>query len=162
MEKKSVRALVQAALIAAAYAALAGVSSAFGMAFGPVQLRLSEALCVLPLRCRAAVPGLAVGCMLANLMSPYGLADLVVGSAATLLAAVLTARCSSRWGAVLFPTVCNGVLVGALLAWEEAGISSAFLPMLAYNAFTVAAGEAAVCALAGLPLLRALEKRGIV
>lgn len=162
MKEHSVRTLVQGALVAAAYAVLAWVSSAFGLAFGPVQLRLSEALCLLPGRWRPAVPALAVGCLLANLLSPYGLADLVVGTAATLLAAELTARSRSIWGAALAPVVCNGVIVGALLAWEQAGASAAFAPMFGYFALTVGAGEAAVCFLVGMPLLRALEKRGIV
>lgn len=155
----SARELSQAAIIAAAYAALAWFSSAFGLAYGPIQFRLSEALCVLPFRYRTAVPGLFIGCLIANLLSPYGLPDLVIGALATLLAAMLSARCRSKWSAMVPPAVCNGLLVGALLAWEEAGFSAAFPALFAYNAFTVAAGEAAVCVLLAPVLLRALEGR---
>ena len=85
----STRDLARAAVIAAAYAALAWISNFFGLAFPAIQFRLSEALCVLPCRDRkAAIPGLAVGCLITNLLSPYGLLDLVVGTLATLLAAV--------------------------------------------------------------------------
>ncbi len=156
--KLSVRELSHAALIAAAYAALSWVSSLFGLTFGPVQLRLSEALCVLPLRERAAVPGLALGCLLTNLLSPYGLLDMLLGTAATLCAALWSARSRTGAEAAFAPVVCNSVVVGALLAWEETGFSAAFAPLFAYHAFTVALGEALVCFALGLPLLRALEK----
>ena len=73
----STRDLARAAVIAAAYAALAWISNFFGLAFPAIQFRLSEALCVLPCRDRkAAIPGLAVGCLITNLLSPYGLLDL--------------------------------------------------------------------------------------
>lgn len=158
----STRDLARAAVIAAAYAALAWASNLFGLAFGPVQFRLSEALCVLPYReRRTAVPGLVVGCLLANLLSPYGLLDLTVGTLATLLAAVWSGRSRSAWLAALPPVVCNAVLVGAMLAWESTGFSAAFAGLFAYNALTVGLGEAAVCLLLGVPLLRALEKRSI-
>ena len=158
----STRDLARAAVIAAAYAALAWASNLFGLAFGPVQFRLSEALCVLPYReRRTAVPGLVVGCLLANLLSPYGLLDLTVGTLATLLAAVWSGRSRSVWTAALPPIVCNALLVGAMLAWESTGFSAAFAGLFAYNALTVGLGEAAVCLLLGVPLLRALEKRSI-
>ena len=149
-------------VIAAAYAALAWISNFFGLAFPAIQFRLSEALCVLPCRDRkAAIPGLAVGCLITNLLSPYGLLDLVVGTLATLLAAVWSGRCRSAWTAAVPPVVCNMVLVGAMLAWESTGFSAAFAGLFAYNALTVGIGEAAVCFLLGVPLLRALEKRAI-
>ncbi len=156
------RDLVRAAAIAAAYAALALLSNLFGLAFGTIQFRLSEALCVLPYRDRrTAIPGLTVGCLLTNLLSPYGLLDLVVGTLATLLAAVWSGRSRSAWLAALPPVVCNAVLVGAMLAWESTGFSAAFAGLFAYNALTVGLGEAAVCFLLGVPLLRALEKRAL-
>lgn len=118
----STRDLARAAVIAAAYAALAWISNFFGLAFPAIQFRLSEALCVLPCRDRkAAIPGLAVGCLITNLLSPYGLLDLVVGTLATLLAAVWSGRCRSAWTAAVPPVVCNMVLVGAMLAWESTG-----------------------------------------
>ena len=149
----STRDLARAAVIAAAYAALAWISNFFGLAFPAIQFRLSEALCVLPCRDRkAAIPGLAVGCLITNL---------VVGTLATLLAAVWSGRCRSAWTAAVPPVVCNAVIVGAMLAWESTGFSAAFAGLFAYNALTVGIGEAAVCFLLGVPLLRALEKRAI-
>ena len=81
------RTLVTAALIAAAYAALTYVSAAMGLAYGEVQFRLSEALCVLAAFTPAAIPGLTIGCVLGNITSPLGIADIVFGAAATLLSA---------------------------------------------------------------------------
>ena len=62
------RYLVQAGMIAALYVALTYLSNALGLAYGMVQFRLSEALCILPLFTPAAVPGLAVGCIVGNLL----------------------------------------------------------------------------------------------
>ena len=154
----STKSLTRAAIIAAAYCALSLVSSALSLAYGPVQLRFSEALCVLPFLMPEAVWGLFVGCLLTNVLSPYGLLDLIFGSAATLLAAPLSARCKTRVGAAVPPILCNAVLVGALLSWEVGGTAESFGTLFVYNAATVGAGEAAVCLVLGLPLLRILEK----
>ena len=151
--------LTRCALVAAVYVALTMLSNALNLAFGPIQLRFSEALTVLPFLLPETAWGLFVGCMLSNILSPYGPLDLIVGSAATLLAALLTARCRNKWMAALPPVICNAVLVGALIAWEQAGTGSAFAPAFAYNALTVGAGEAAACYAVGLPLLGLLQKR---
>ena len=156
----NVRYLVRAAVIAAVYVALTYLAGLMNLAYGPVQFRFSEALTVLPFLLPEAVPGLFVGCVVSNLLSPYGALDLVVGSLATLLAAFWTGKCRRRAFAPLPPVLCNAVLVGAMLAWYEAGFGAGFAPALAYNALTVGAGEAAVCWLLGLPLLRILESRG--
>ena len=153
--------LTLAALTAAAYAVLSYFGSIFGITYGPIQCRFSEALCVLPFFLPETAWGLGVGCLIANLLSPYGLLDLVVGTLATLLAAVWSGRCRSAWTAAVPPVVCNAVIVGAMLAWESTGFSAAFAGLFAYNALTVGIGEAAVCFLLGVPLLRALEKRAI-
>ena len=81
--------LTLAALTAAAYAVLSYFGSIFGITYGPIQCRFSEALCVLPFFLPETAWGLGVGCLIANLLSPYGVLDIVVGSAATLLAALL-------------------------------------------------------------------------
>lgn len=152
------RQVALAGIIGAAYAVLTLGASIFGVAYGPVQMRVSEALTVLPFLFPEAVPGLFVGCLIANLLSPYGVLDVVVGSAATLLAAVLTARCSKRWLAPLPPVLCNAVFIGALIAYYEAGFGSAFLGAFAFNALTVGVGEAVSCYVLGMLLLHWLPK----
>ena len=160
--RSNTRYLVRAAAVGAVYVALTYLAGLMNLAYGPVQFRFSEALTVLPFLLPEAVPGLFVGCVVSNLLSPYGALDLVVGSLATLLAAIWTSKCRRRALAPLPPVVCNAVLVGAMLAWYEAGFGMGFAPAFAYNALTVGAGEAAVCWLLGLPLLRVLENRGVV
>ena len=92
------------------------------------------------------------------LLSPYGPIDIVVGSLATLLAALLTQKTNRPWLAPLPPVVCNMVLVGGMLAWYEVGFSDQFLPLFAANALWVGIGQAVSCYGLGLPLLRALRK----
>ena len=88
--------LTRCALIAAIYVALTMLSNALNLAYGPIQLRFSEAMTVLPFLMPEASWGLFIGCVLSNVLSPYGPLDMIVGSAATLLAALLTARALQR------------------------------------------------------------------
>ena len=153
MHKQTTRQLTFAALLAAVYALLT-VSLPIPQ-FGGVQIRFAEALTVLPFLIPGATPGLAVGCFLANLFSPYPL-DMVFGTAATLLACLITARMPSRWLAPLPPVVCNALIVGFEIAWSTAGFTPGFWPAFALNMFTVGLGELCACYLLGLPLLSAL------
>lgn len=143
-------------VIAAAYAALTLVASAMNLAYGPVQFRFSEALTVLPFLFPGTWPGLFVGCLVANLLSPYGPIDIVIGSLATLLAAIWTEKVDRPWLAPLPPVLCNMVLVGGMLAWYEVGFTAQFAAVFAVNALWVGIGEAVVCYVLGLLLIRAV------
>ena len=113
---------------------------------------------VLPFLFPEAIPGLTVGCFLANLLgSPIPL-DWIVGTAATLLAALWTSKLHHRALAPLPPVICNMVLVGAEIAWFETGFTSAFWPAYAFNAFTVGFGELLACYILGSVLLAALPR----
>ena len=158
MQKFTVQKLATAGVVGAAYAALALFGSIFGVTYGPIQCRFSEALCVLPFLFPETAWGLGIGCLIANVFSPYGLLDIVVGSCATFLAALLTARCKKKWLAPLPPVLANMVLVGLVLSYEQAGTSAAFWPAYAFNALTVGAGELVACYGLGLLLLWRLEK----
>ena len=158
MKHKNTQKVTLAAMTAAAYAALSLLGAVFGLTFGPIQVRFSEALCLLPFLFPETAWGLGVGCLIANLFSPYGALDIVVGSLSTLIAALLTARCLSPWTAALPPVVCNMVLVGAVLAYEQAGASAAFWPAYGLNALTVGLGEAVACLVLGVLLVKQLPK----
>ena len=145
-------------VIAAAYAALTLVASAMNLAYGPVQFRFSEALTVLPFLFPGTWPGLFVGCLVANLLSPYGPIDIVIGSLATLLAAIWTEKVDRPWLAPLPPVLCNGAIIGAMLAWYEVGFGPGFWGIFAMNALTVGLGELVACYGLGLPILIALPK----
>ena len=153
MQKLQTQHLTRAAAVGAAYAVLSLFSSVFSLTFGVVQCRFSEALCVLPFFFPETVWGLFAGCLITNLLSPYGLLDLIVGSLATLIAALLTARCRKKWLAPLPPVVLNTLLVGAVIAYEETGLTAAFPATWAINGLTVGAGEASARAVAALPML---------
>ena len=108
-KNKSVRNMAFAAVIAAVYAVLTVVLPI--PQYGAVQIRFAEALTVLPFFFPAATPGLFVGCVIANLFSPFPL-DIIFGSLATLLACFWTRRMPNRWLAPLPPVLCNAVIVG--------------------------------------------------
>ena len=155
MRKFTVRDLTLAALIAAVYAVFT-----FGIPLPPyagIQLRVAEAMTVLPFLFTAATPGLVVGCFIVNLFSPYSL-DLVFGTAATLIACLITQRVPNRWLAPLPPVLCNIVIVGAEIAWYETGFGPGFLAAYAFNALTVGLGELIACVVLGQLLLTVLPK----
>lgn len=156
MKAKQTKKLTLAAMTAAAYAALSLLGAVFGISYGPIQVRFSEALCLLPFLFPETAWGLGVGCLIANVFSPYGLLDLVVGTLATLLAALLTARCRKLWLAPLPPVLCNTVLVGAMLAYEQTGLSAAFWPSYGLNALSLLLGEGIACGVLGVLLVKQL------
>lgn len=156
MREFSVRDLVLGAMIAAIYATLTLVLPI--PQYMGVQLRVAEAFTVLPfLFPQAAIPGLAVGCFIANLVGSPMVADWVLGTLATLIAAIWTSKVKNRWLAPLPPVICNAVIVGAEIAWffpEGMGFWQAY----AFNALTVGLGELIACYVLGQLLLSALPK----
>lgn len=167
---KKVRFLAQGAMIAALYAVLTYVAAAMNLAYGPVQFRFSEALTVLPVFTPAAIPGLAIGCLLSNLASPLGVVDWVFGTFATLIAAVGTLLLSKiRFKGLPFlaplpPVIANGVIVGLEIAClSQAGVFS--FQNFSWAAFcagalSVGIGELVVCFALGLPLILVLQRSG--
>lgn len=152
----SARRLALAGVIAGVYAALTLFLPI--PQYGGVQLRVAEAMTVLPFLFPEAGWGLTVGCFLANLLGSPIVLDWVFGTAATLLAAVWTSRVKRRCLAPLPPVVCNAVIVGAEIAWFTVQDGGAFWPAYGLSAFTVGLGEAVACYGLGLPLLRWVER----
>jgi uncharacterized membrane protein len=169
----------RAGMIAAVYAALTVLCLTFlqGLAWGPVQLRLSEAVCVLALLTPAAIPGLTIGCIIANFIGialsgsgALGLLDVVFGSLATLLGALWMRRFRDRTGiALLGPVLANALIVPAYLPLVLAALGFYTIPftnidlagswplMYLFGFLAIGAGEALVVYALGLPLLRALR-----
>lgn len=156
MRKFTTRDLTLAAIVAAAYAALTMLLP--GPSYNYTQIRVAEALTVLPFLFPATAPGLAIGCLISNLLSPFGLIDVVCGTVATALAAFLTAKMPNKWLAPLPPVLCNGIIVGGMLAWYEAGFSPNFWTMFAVSGPGVALGEFIACYILGLLLLNVLPR----
>ena len=161
--KQTTKYLVQAAIIAALYAVLTHMQNLLlpGSATWAIQMRLSEALCVLAFFTPAAVPGLTIGCLLFNITFAAALPlDFVVGSLATLIAAQgmwMTRKVTVKGyplPGMLMPAVVNAILVG----WElTVYIGGGFV----LNAVYVAIGEAVVLLVLGTVLYYALKKRGL-
>lgn len=166
MNNKKIMNLVLGAMIAAIYAAATYLSSVFGIAYGPIQFRFSEALTVLSVLTPAAIPGLTIGCVIGNLASPFGIWDIVFGSLATLLAAI-TARAlrnvkikSLPLLSIIMPVIFNAIIVGAEIVFLLPGGEASFSAFL-IAALEVGAGELAVCLIGGIPLYYGLNKTGI-
>lgn len=156
MKKLTLRDVTFAAILAAVYAVL---TLALPIPqYGQVQLRVAEALTVLPFFYPAAILGLFVGCVAANLGS-HMMMDLVFGSLATLLAGIWTAKLKNRWLAPLPPVVCNAVIVGAELTLYETDLTAAAAPRaFLLNAAGVGAGEFLACYILGTLLLTAVYR----
>ncbi len=146
--------LTQAAMIAAIYVVLTMLANLFGLASGNIQIRISEALTILPFFTPAAVPGLAIGCLLANILTGCLLPDIIFGPIATLLGALGTyaLRRHGRWLAPLPPVAANAVVVPLVLRYGY-GIRP-----LWFSFFTVTAGELISCGVFGMILLSVLMK----
>ena len=156
MRKNTLRELTFAAMLGGAYAALTMLLPI--PQYAGVQFRLAEALTLLPFLIPAATPGLFVGCFIANILSPYGLLDIIAGSAATLLACLWTQRMKNRRLAAIPPVVCNAVIVGGVIAFAMTGFGPGFWVAYAINALSVGLGEFVVCYVLGDLLLDAVVK----
>ncbi len=156
----STKQLTRAAMIAAFYAALTLILQP--MSFGPVQFRAAEALTLLPILCAEAIPGLAVGCLIANLLGGAMWYDVLLGTLATLLAAVCTRKLREYpHAAAMMPVLFNALIVGpaVYLAYSYGGALS--VPLLLKDISTVAIGEMAVCLILGQGLVGMLKNNPI-
>ena len=154
---KKTRYITRAAVIAALYVVLTWFSALFGLSGqNLIQVRLSEALCILPYFTPAAVPGLAIGCLISNLLTGAHVLDIVFGTLATLLGAIGT-RLLKRWRflAPLPPILANTIIVPFVLRYAYLMVD-VVMPILF---FTVAAGEIISVGVLGTLLLLALQKR---
>ena len=156
--KRNVKLLALNGVLAAVYAVVTVLTASF--AYGPIQFRLAEALCLLPVLLPQTVWGVTVGCVLANLFSPVSALDVVIGSLATLLAALWVIKVRRVWLAPLPMTICNAVLVGGMLAWVYTpdNLVSGFFLM----AGEVGLGELAVGYVLGVPLILALKRTDVL
>ncbi len=133
--KKRTMQLCRAAIIAALYVVLTYLSTALGLAAGPIQLRLSEILCILPLFTPAAIPGLFIGCLLANILSG-SILEILIGSLATLMGAYgtyLIGKTRLRYFAALPPIASNTVIIPIIYIGAY-GVSQGFF-MIALGVF---------------------------
>lgn len=153
MKNKNVQFMTQAAMIAAIYVVLTILFAPFS--FGEIQVRLAEALTILPVFTPAAIPGLFIGCIIGNILGGAILPDIIFGSIATLLGAIFTykLRNHSKFLAPLPPILANTVIVPFVL---KLGYGVA-LP-IPFMMLTVGAGEVLSCGVLGIVVYSALYK----
>ncbi len=151
------RNLVVNAIIAAVYAAL--TIALAPISYGPIQVRLSEFMTLAAFYNQRYVPGLTIGCLLANLYSPFGIIDMVIGTFATFIAVYTMRWAPNIYVAALFPVISNGLLIGAELAYMGAlpdGMSTA--AMMLY----IAAGEFVAVGIFGIIIWKLMERTNIL
>lgn len=153
MNQKKTRLIAYSAMIAAIYVILTWLFAPIG--FGEVQIRISEALTILPAFTPAAVPGLFIGCLTGNLLGGAILPDIIFGSLATLIGAlfVYLLRKCSPFLLPLAPILSNTLIVPLVLYYGY-GVNLP-LPLLMLS---IAAGEFVSCGILGMILYRALSK----
>ena len=159
MRNKNVTMITQGAIIAALYVVLTMIANAMGLANQAIQIRFSEALCILPFFTVAAIPGLTVGCLISNMLTGAMVWDVLFGSLATLLGAIGTYLLRKNKVLMMFPPViANAVIVPFVLRYGY-GITWMLGEVewsIPYFAITVGIGEIiSVCGLGGM-LYRAL------
>lgn len=159
MERSKLLKMVQAGAIAAVYVVLTLFINAFGLANGAIQIRISEALTILPYFTPAAIPGLFIGCVLSNILTGCLPFDTVFGSIATLLGAIGSYYCrKNKWLVPIPPIVANTIIVPLVLMYVYQFEGSFF-----YFAATVGIGEVISCGILGMILLFTLNKfRGVL
>ncbi|MBQ9010472.1 MAG: QueT transporter family protein [Clostridia bacterium] len=146
------RKLTRAAMIAAIYTVLTLILAP--ISYGELQVRLSEALTLLPILFPEAIPGVTIGCLLANIFGGAMLPDIIFGTLATFLAALCTYHFRKNyWLAASMPVIFNGLIVGTVVHY----CYSPSVPLPLCMLF-VAVGEAIACFVAGTLLIQVLKR----
>lgn len=163
-KQKTIRFMARTAVIAALYAL---ITIALPLSYGPLQFRAAESLTLLPILFAEAIPGLSLGCLIANIFSPYGWYDMLFGTLATLIAACLTRAIAvnRKWFGK------HSELMPVFAAFPPIFINALILPLMWYlfmgdkgyfiNMWTILATQSAVIFILGLPLYYGIKKTGI-
>lgn len=150
---KKVLFVTQAGVIAALYVVLTLLANALGLANYAVQVRFSESLTILPFFTPAAIPGITLGCLLSNIMTGCALPDIIFGTLASLIGAVLTYLLRrNKWLAPLPPIAANTFIVPFVLLYAYG-----FEPLW-FSFVTVGIGEIISCGILGMLLLNVLNR----
>lgn len=165
MRKNTTREIAFGGVIAALYVVLTMLAAALGIASGAIQVRLSEALTILPVFTAAAVPGLTVGCILANLLTGCAAWDVVFGSLATLLGAIGTRLLRKKPLLAWIPPVVSNMAIIPIVLMKVYGVDSVevFGGVFGGNSLwimlvvTVGLGEIIACGMLGLLLYKAID-----
>ena len=159
MRNKKLKFITQAALIAALYVVLTHLSNALGLASYAVQVRFSEALCVLPFFTPAAVPGLFIGCIISNLtMGGVALWDVIFGSVATLIGAYFALKIKNKYLIPVPTVIANTIIVPFVILFCYTDKSAWTVPTYLLGVVGVFVGEVISAYILGIILFSALNK----
>ena len=155
--KLTTKFITHSAIIAALYIIFTEISNLFGLASGVIQVRISEALTILPMFTPAAVPGLFVGCLISNIICGNLFWDVIFGSIATLIGAIGTYYLGkNKYLGVLFPVLSNTIIIPFVLKFVYC-----FEDAIWYFMLTVGIGEIVSCGVLGILLYDILKKKKI-
>ena len=145
--------LVNGGMIAALYVVLTVLAAQFNLASGAIQVRFSEALTIMPVFTVAAVPGLTVGCVLANLLTGCAAWDVVFGSVATLLGAIGTRLLKNKPLLAWIPPVLSNMAIIPIILIKVYAVPDAWW----FLVLTIGAGEVLSCGVLGLLLWKSMK-----
>ena len=154
MNRNQTMKIVNGGMIAALYVVLTVIAAQFNLANGAIQVRFSEALTIMPVFTAAAVPGLTVGCLLANLLTGCAAWDVVFGSMATLIGAIGTRMLKNKPLLAWIPPVLSNMAIIPIILIKVYGVPDAWW----FLVLTIGAGELISCGLLGLLLWKAVGK----
>lgn len=151
-ETNKTRYLAESAMIAAIYVVLVMIFQP--ISFGPIQFRIAEALTVLPFFTPAGIPGVTIGCLLANILGGANIFDILFGTLATLIGAIGSRMLrSNKWLVPIPPIAANTIIVPFVLCYAY-GIEGT----IPYFMLTVGIGEVIACGVLGILLIFLLQK----
>lgn len=151
---KRTKFLTQAAMIATIYLVLVEAFKPF--AHGIMQVRIAEALAILPFFTPAAIPGLTVGVLVSNIIGPYGIVDMVFGTLATFISAYLSYKMPRKILVPIPPIIVNALIIGSMLYYVFLGTPDEM--SLLTIMFWVGLGQSIACYGLGYPLMKVLER----
>ncbi len=159
---KKILFITQSAMIAAVYVVLTYFINAFNLASGAIQIRISEALTVLPYFTPAAIPGLAIGCFISNILTGGLLPDIIFGSLATLIGAACSYLLRNHKFMLTLPPVIANMLIVPFILKYAYGVPSVIFKgvdlTIPFLMATVGIGEVISCCILGTVLIRVLGK----
>lgn len=149
--------ITMGAVVGALYVIFTLISNAFGLSNGPIQVRISEALCIMPIYSFEAVPGLFIGCLFSNIITGANFFDVIFGSLATLIGAIFTYRLRKHKYLALLPPILSNTIIIPLLLVYAYHLNKAFL----YFVITIGLGEIVSVGILGLLLMKLLNRTHI-
>ncbi len=158
MKKSKIKGISFGGIIGAMYVLLTLIANMFGLSSGVIQIRISEALCILPCFTPYATGGLFVGCFISNILTGAAFLDVVFGSLATLIGAIGTYFFKkNKYLAVLPPILSNTIIIPFVLS-----LVYKFEGSIPYFMLTVGIGEIISCGILGILLYNFIKKHNLI